>query len=366
MRITTSMMMDKYKNNLENNLARLDTYSNQISTQRKFSRASEDPIAAMQTLNATETLTTVTQYKTNLSSATSFVKETDSATSTVSSILESAYETLIAAANGTNSSSSYSDHATSLESYQEELVQALNTAYGDQYVYGGSTSGKVPFKVGTADDLTGAGADIDPSGGFTSSDVVGKLLYNIPNTDYYIPASAINNTTDTASAQYKYSVNNPAMNYTMPIDLGMGMTVTGGIVQKGTAFEAFTSPLSFLLLDTNGTGSSNVYDTLSTAISDLRNSDTSGMDSIISKVQDAQDAVTKTTVSIGEKENMLDYLQTKLTDDYTNTTERLSSVEDVDVTLATTNYEMSQMVYQASLSICSNVLQNSIFDYLRT
>jgi flagellar hook-associated protein 3 FlgL len=360
------MMMSNYQQELSDNLNRLNNDSNKVSSEKNFTRASQDPIGAMEALKTTRQLASVTQYQQSVTSTTSWMNSAESSVKTVDSILQSSSETLTAAKNGTNNAGDDSNYAASVDSYQQEMLETLNSTFNGQFIFGGNASGNPPFKAGTADDLSGAGADIDTTGGFTSDQVEGKLLYNIPNTSVYIPVSAVNNVTDPTDPNYKYSINNPAMKYTMPVDVGLGMkTDSSGNVASGTAFDASTSALDFLAQNISAGGSTNVYDTLGTVSTQLKAGDNTQLDTPLSLTQSTQDSELKTNVVIGEKSKMLGFLGTQLTSESTNLTTSLSGVEDADVTAAMTNFSMSQMVYQASLQISSDVLQNSLIDFLK-
>jgi flagellar hook-associated protein 3 FlgL len=370
MRITAGMMMSDYQKTLESNLNRLNDESDKISSERKFSRGSQDPVAAMKTLRTNRQIANVSQYQQNVSEATSWMTATESSVKNVDQILQSANEMIVQAKNGTYNVSDAQNQAKSIDGYQQEIVDTLNSTFNGQYIFGGTASGPQPFKIGTAADLTGANADVDTKvTAFGSGQVVGKLLYNIPNTNTYVPVSAINNSTtgDPGTSDYKYSINNPAMKYSMPVDLGLGIKTDAAThnVVGGTAFESSTSALDFLILNPTGTSSVNIVDSLAGASQQLNSGATPLLDDTLNMVQSTQDAELKSTVVVGEKSKLLDYIGNKLIDDNTNLTSRLSSIADVDITQESTNYQMDQMVYQASLSIGSTILQHSLIDFLK-
>ena len=368
MRITQTMMMSNYKNSLDGSLGRLSDESDKIASQRQFSRASDDPVSAIKTLRAYRQLAVTDQYQQSEQEASTYMTSTESAVKNINSVLTSANSLILQAKNGTYSNGDATTQAQSIDSYQKEIVESLNQAYNGQYLFGGSTSGPQPFKIGTADDFSGPNADMDTSGGFTSDQVVGKLLYNVPNTNTYIPVSVINNSTDSGGGDpmYKYSVNNPDMKYTMPIDVGLGNKIdANGNVVQGTAFDASTSALDFLLQNVTSGSSENVVDALGDASAQLKAGDTSQLDSTLTMVQNTQDSEIKTTVDIGEKGKMLGFLDAKFTSDTTNLNSLLATVADVDITTESTKYEMDMMVYNASLSVGTNILQKSLIDFLK-
>jgi flagellar hook-associated protein 3 FlgL len=161
----------------------------------------------------------------------------------------------------------------------------------------------------------------------------------------------------------------------MPVDLNLGIQVSSsnGSIQQGTAFDAATSGLSTIISGwTDGTsdGSSggtatNIVDQLTGAISDLNSGNISGLSDLIGNVQDAQSAVLKVDVGIGEKNDMLSFVSGKLTDDQTNITTQMDDAMEVDPAQAITQYNMSETVYKEALSVSSTVLQESLIDFLK-
>ena len=378
MRITNSMMMKKYAQSLSESLNQVDRYSQQVTDGTKFDRASEDPTDAVTSLKLMQQLSQVASYKSSAGTASTWLQVSETSVKTVDSILQSAGETVTAAKNGTNTGDDLANYAKSLQSYQEELLQTLNQTSGSQYVFGGSTAGNPPFKIGTAADvgtdmvtLSGAGAVT-----FTGTDdgvaghqnIVGLLLYNIPNTDQYIPVSDIGTGAVPSGAAPSdigyYSTRNSAMSYTSSIDLGMGEQVSDYQVAGGTSMNVATSPLNFLVVDSDGTAA-NLYDVLGKTAVQLEQGDSSGLGSLQYLIGATQNEESKTVVEIGSKEQMCTFMTHKFANDDTNLQSSLSKAMDVDSAQAITNYIQSQAVYQAAQSICSNVMQHSLFDFLK-
>lgn len=345
MRITSTMMMDNYQKSLMDNLDNINTNSEQMSTQKKFTKASQDPIAAMKALKANHSLKTVEQYQSSCTEMTSFMQATEAAVKTVNSILLDAGSLITGASNGTNNSSDDKNNAVALQNYQQEILQTLNSSFNGRYVFGGAEDGNPPFKVGEASD--GAAN-------------VGKLMYRNYSASglSYVPVSSINSTTI------------GSYNLTMPVDMGMGMRLDGsGNVVKGTVFEAATSALGFLTLNETGTGATatttNIFDMLGKATTEMQAGDHSNLSSYMGIIDSTRTAVLDVNVDLGDRSSMISFLSDKLTNDNLNLTQKLSDLQDTDITLAATNYQVSQMVYDSSLAISSHVLQKSLIDFLR-
>lgn len=437
MRITNSMVMNQYAKQLNHNVEQVSDDTQKLSSGQKYSRASQDPVEAAQMVEINGQLKTVNRYQSNIQSAQSWMTETETVVNTdYYGILTKANVTLnTASSSGTSSTTSNAALAQNLQGYQTDMLSALNSISGGQYVLGGSSTGNPPFKVGTESDYTAyanyvtaygtayntayqaaytadptitdtaaqakaataAAADADvktaqssltvapvftvstseASGTHTATvtaslsedDINGKLLYQAPTTGAYIPMSKINNSAQTAATTVNdlayYSTENSAMTRTSPIDLGYGTQMSGGKVVAGTAFEASTNPLDFLLQNVTTSGSQNVYDAFGETANALNQNDTSSVSATFSLNTDAMTKTTLVNTALGAKQNMLTFLSNKYSADTINITQQLSNVEDVDTTTAYTQYSLHLMAYQASLSISSSILQNNLTQYLK-
>lgn len=342
MRITNTMMMSSFQNNLAESLERVDDTASQISTEKKFTNGWTDPVAAMKALKATHSLDTVNDMSASCAEMTSLMSSTETKTRTANTIMQGVNELLVSASDGTNSASSSASNATALQSYQEELLQTLNASFNGRYIYGGATTGKQPFKAGTTSE-DGAANN-------------GKLMYYDSTTDKYIAVSGTTGINVTNKDNYKLS---------MPVDLGMGMRLSSGKAVDGTVFEGATSALDYLCVTDKNGNYTNIYDELGTAVTALNAGNNQNLNNCMSVAADTQTKVLNVVAQIGEKSNMLTFLGEQYTNDNQNLTERVSSLEDTDVTLAYTNYEMNQSVYNACLNLASTTLQKSLVDFLK-
>ncbi len=114
---------------------------------------------------------------------------------------------------------------------------------------------------------------------------------------------------------------------------------------------------------------SDVFDPVWTALTNLENglstNSSTAIGSSLSDFDTAFDSVLNARAQAGARMNRLDFLKNTLEATQVNVTELLSSVKDVDMAAAMTNFSMSQVVYQASLKAGAQALQPSLLDYLR-
>lgn len=334
MRISTSMMIKKYSDILDTKYGEINKYANQISTTRAFTDASEDPVAAMQTIKSCHEFTENQQYQNNVKQANSWIKTTESTVTEINEVLKLAKEKATEMLNGTNSADDLKNYAMSMTSYRDEIVSTLNTSFGGQYIFGGSTKGPAPFKL----------------------DDDGNLLYYNYNaaTPGYVNVNTLT----------KDDVKD--MKLSMPIDVGIGLSRSSGSLDKSSYFEMATSGLDVIISDFSGAGGTagNIVDNLTAIINALNSNDQDKINGFLAKVQSAQDSVLKVKVDLGEKTNMLTAISTRLTDNKANIVDSLGNSMEVDSVEAILNLNISQVVYKASMSVASSILQKSLIDFL--
>lgn len=145
----------------------------------------------------------------------------------------------------------------------------------------------------------------------------------------------------------------------MKVDIGLG----------GNAdFDAATSGLETIVTasDTvNGKLCNNIVDELNEAVNQLKSGSTTGLKSLLGDISNAQDAVLKVKVDVGERSSMLKTIAGNLSDDEANITSSLATSMEGNSTKAVYNYNMAATVYKETMSISSSILQNSLFDFLK-
>ena len=88
MRITNNMIMGNTKTNINSTKVLVDKYNTQMTTQKKISKASEDPVIAIRSLRLSTSLSHLDQYKdNNIPDASSWMDVTQTALSNMKSLL---------------------------------------------------------------------------------------------------------------------------------------------------------------------------------------------------------------------------------------------------------------------------------------
>ena len=114
MRVTNNMITGNTKYNINGNKVLVDKYNTQMTTQKKISKASEDPVIAIRSLRLATSLTHANQYvDNNIPDAEAWLDVTETALTNMKDILTDVRTQCV---NGTNSYMTQDDRKTILQS----------------------------------------------------------------------------------------------------------------------------------------------------------------------------------------------------------------------------------------------------------
>lgn len=159
MRVTNSMISRNSMNNMNSNKVSVDTLNNQMTTQKKISRPSEDPVVAIRALRLRSNLNELNQYyERNIPDARSWIEVTESALKNMQTILDNVYTQCV---NGSTDTLTQDDRAAilkNLQSLRKQVYAEGNADCAGRYVFTGyKTNKQLTFaedEVNTAYEIT--------------------------------------------------------------------------------------------------------------------------------------------------------------------------------------------------------------------
>jgi flagellar hook-associated protein 3 FlgL len=155
MRITHSMIAATNLRNLATNQARLEQYSNQLTSGRRLTKPSDDPVAAASALGYRTRLDELAQHLKNIDEAAAWLSTTDTALDSVGETLHRAIE--LATAGATDSLSA--DDRLAIKQEIDALVQhtlhLANTTYAGRSVFAGTRTTTPAYTTGTPPTFAG-------------------------------------------------------------------------------------------------------------------------------------------------------------------------------------------------------------------
>lgn len=487
MRITNQMMINSTMANIQTNKYQLNTLDTQLSTEKKISKPSEDPIIAIRALRLRSSLDQVTQYLgKNIPDADSWLKTTEGALDEANSILTDLYQYCTQGATDSYSSEERKTLADSLNKLKEAFYAEGDVEYAGRYVFTGYMT-DTPLNYQSDDDAKNVSYTITQE--FTRDDIsVTKQYTNAysnddilnldvkkdaatgevitPNvSDVYRLRVAYTEVDDTNKFELKLSdgtvipVNKTLDDNYIPGDNEAAFNPTTGEIYLGEKIHdqvykadscSFTyvkdnfkkgdqNPVMYfdcvdnntnieykkidedieyninfsqkLKVNTEADDSFDIYlgrdiDDLVTAVQDVIDIEnqiekvnqmleqqqysspqdqeklnyilegltkqkelaeeemTNAFENGIAQMKSYQQIISLAKADVGNRMTRLNLTKTRLTEQKTNFTKLKSENEDIDLEEVVINYTSAQLVYNASLTSASKVVQQTLLDFL--
>ncbi|KON86287.1 flagellar hook protein FlgL [Sporosarcina globispora] len=148
MRVTQSMLSNNMLRNLSNSYSRLDKLQAQINTQKKFTKPSDDPVAAMMGMNYRTDLNRIEQYTRNIGEVRNWVDSTDDALDKGVLALQRIRDLTLQASNGTLEGDQRKAVAEEIKQLKEHLQNIGDTQVGGKYIFNGNQTNVRPSESG--------------------------------------------------------------------------------------------------------------------------------------------------------------------------------------------------------------------------
>lgn len=340
-RITTNGTLYSYKSQLMNSTNKLNDAYNTVLTGRKFNSYDADPAAATQAFRLRSSLATADKQSTNNDTV---IKKF----STAWDIIGDVYEDLtidmgkVPALEGSNDTnlSVLPELGKILKSGAAAIVQDMNAKYGDNFIFGGAETLEVPFVL---DEETGV------------------LTYRGVNVD--------------AMDDDAYD----AINDSLYVDIGLGFQeVDVGEIIPSSAYDSALNGLDFLGYGTeDGTpdGTPNnivsimwqmgeIFEGYDIDTQTWNNGTREEAQELMAKLEDATDNLNEQYTKLDADTKYLKTNYDRLTTTKDNLNDQIVNIEDVDQAQAIMDLVWAQQAYNAALKIGTNIIPQSLLDYM--
>lgn len=144
MRVTQGMLASNSLRNLSNSYKQMGKYQDQLSTGKKITKPSDDPVVAMKGMFYRSNLSEVEQYKRNLSEAYLWMENSEAGVEHVNEALQRVRELTVQGANGTLSETDKQAVAKEIEQIKKDIMSVANTQVAGRYIFNGTNTSKAP------------------------------------------------------------------------------------------------------------------------------------------------------------------------------------------------------------------------------
>lgn len=327
MRVTQNQMTRLYLRNSNTALTNMNNLNNRILTQRKFTRASQDSVSASKAMIIRRNLQKNEMYSTNLDTAEGIYSTAEKALLSISSISTTISDSIIEGANGTNGPDEKKIVANQIRNLAKEMLSQINSEYADRKLFGGTNNASTPFVYDEATKtLTFNGVDINSSS-----------LSDFPKTKE------------------------------ISLDIGLGVQFDAdGNVDKQTVMNIALNGAEILGYGTDADGDPKNLISIAFKAADALEAGESGKAlNLLEKLNASKSKLMNSITNLGNQQQSVEYARSRLENDEYSLKVAQQTVEGIDLTEEITNYKVAQMAYNATLSMGSNLIPLSIFDYIK-
>ncbi|MGP4077721.1 flagellar hook-associated protein FlgL [Halobacillus sp. K22] len=151
MRVTQSMLSSNMLRNLSQSYGQMGKYQEQLTTGKKITKPSDDPVVAMKGINYRSQLTEVQQYKRNIGEVHNWMDSSDSSLDKATKAMQRVRELTVQASNGTYDTEQKENISKEIRQLKGHMADIANTKVNDKYIFNGADTTEEPVD---ADNFT--------------------------------------------------------------------------------------------------------------------------------------------------------------------------------------------------------------------
>lgn len=155
MRVTQSMLSNNMLRNLTGSFSKMGTLQEQITSGKKITRPSQDPVVAMKGIGYRTSVDKVEQYKRNLGEASNWLDTSDDTLDKVGFALQRVQELVVQASTDTLTPDDRQKLQAEVAQIQTQIQDLGNTKVGDKFLFSGTKTLAPLFTAGVINASTG-------------------------------------------------------------------------------------------------------------------------------------------------------------------------------------------------------------------
>jgi len=388
-------------NNIYNNISfalnlHTDAMANlqeQVSTGSRINRISDEPAAAYRVLGLNTNEKSLENYINNLSEVISILELSSTIIEDITSNFTETQIRLTQITSGIYDEAARKRTAEGINDILEHTVSLANTKHMDQYIFGGTNTGTVPYTVERTDGkitkVTYQGSfenrDIEVAPGMESSAFyIGDNIFrsNDRSDPVFVGDTGAKAGTGTSSVRGAVwlTVTGSAGNYNLSIDDGLSTFSTDGTDTNLAITNSRTGEV--LYVDTTEITSTGIdlvsipgtYDIFNTLIiiRDVLENEKGLSDAQVreqlsnlpNSFEETNKLLIQAEVSVGSKIGFLDDLNYSLKDIKYNTEDEATRLQEADIAQIAIDLSRREVLYQMSLAVAAKLMSMSLLDFI--
>lgn len=336
MRITQSMLSNNMLRNLSSSYGKMSKLQDQVTTGKKFTRPSDDPVATIKGMGYRTDLNKVNQFERNINTVHSWLDSSDDALGEVGDALHRVKELVVQAANDTNTVDDRKKIQVEINQIRQQIQDIANTKVADKYIFSG-TNTQQPLFIDVEHEIDGNNVtETFINAAYT--DANGNPKKRIEDLTNAVPETA--------------GVIAPTGSVEIEVFDGINLQVNTPGADLFGRLDALMGEISETLVTGNGESISKLLG---------GSEDTPGVDDL-SKIQNL---ILESRAGIGARQSRVEMMENRLSLHEINVTKQMSNNEDIDYEKSITEMITQESIHRAALSVGARIIQPSLTDFLR-
>lgn len=320
-RVTSALTNSNLVFSMQNSYSNYAKLTTQLSSGKKINSMLDDPTQSVNLVNSKRELTRIDTWNNNIKS---LKNEIGQATDTLDLLIESgqrAKDLATSVSNNVYNNGSLEAVKDELDQIISSVVSNANTKYDGKYIFSGTNTQTQPYSIEYAVDNNGNKTD----------EIVG-IKYN--GTD--------------KNGDWKRS-----------LEIADGVFQQGnvlGIEALGEYSNGNSEGIMGCLME--------FKNTVSDILENKNGANYSDISGLLDQFTTSIDRVAQSSSKLGGISNKLDMAQNSLENNSMNLKDKISGIEDLDLTQAITDWYSSQSAYQASMKVFTAFNSMSLLNYM--
>lgn len=372
MRVTQSMLTHSSARHLSQSYQNLHTLQNQLSTGKKISRASQDPVVAMNGMRYRTQATEVSQFKRNLSEVYNWMDNADAVMDKTGSTPHRVRELAVQASNDTYEETQRKNMAQEIRQLREHLESLANTKVNNKFIFNGTNTKDAPLSA----DKINMGIEVlaeDPASHvITYNSEVYELDAEHEGEGLVFRKADSNETitiTDLGGENQELIFNNGSGQTNEPLERQIVVSEKGAVstnnekveieLMKGVNVPVNVNPGKVFSADFFGD-----IIQLEKALEDPATT-SEELIGLIASFDRQIEKVVNERAELGARYNRVEMIDDRIQEQEVIAKRILSENEDVDIEKVITELLAAENVHRAALASTSRIMRPTLMDFLR-
>ncbi|UII55615.1 flagellar hook-associated protein FlgL [Cytobacillus spongiae] len=386
MRVTQNMLIRNNLSYISNNYERYGEIQDQINTNKKITRPSQDPVVAIKGMRYRSQVVEVEQFKRNLSEAYSWMDNADATLDETTNVLHRIKELTIQASNETYTPDQRDGVAKEINELLSHLESLANTRVNNKYIFNGTDTNSKPVDI----------ASINKSLSELTLANGGDYMLHYQGKHFQFSSSSSSTAGAVTTNNYVFTNGNEQI--TINIDKEASKEDVISIEFDGDIADATNTPDAIteqdIILSGKNAVATNKQDVnievmkginidinirpqhvfspeMFRDITDLvkalkePSQKADGINPFISKIEAHMDNVTNERADLGAKYNRVELIEQRLALQEVIAKDTMSDNEDIDFEKAIIDLKIQESLHRASLAMGARIIQPTLMDFLR-